>query len=69
MTHHQALEQSRRALDHREDCHHELVEAGSSISLPGTTRWLCEICNVVLLIDPTGVIRDTVPVTLKGESQ
>ncbi len=61
MTHHEAIERSRRALDHRPDCHHELVQLEPDPNVPLLEPWLCGACRVLLLIDPTGVIRDTLP--------
>jgi hypothetical protein len=61
MTHHEALERSRRALDQRENCDHKLVRFGPDPYLMLATLWVCPVCNLYLSIDPRGVIREIGP--------
>jgi hypothetical protein len=67
MTHAEAIAQSRRALDHRDDCHRDLVELGPDTLLKGCTWWSCSRCEIAISIDPTGIIRDTIPGSMLGD--
>ncbi len=58
MTHAEVLERSRRALDARPDCHHEMENLGPDVRLYLCSLWGCPACGVVFSIDPHGIIRD-----------
>jgi hypothetical protein len=61
VTHAEAINRSREALGIVPDCGHKLTSLGQEAD--GVSNlWRCPECQVVLLIDPTGVIRDTRPV-------
>jgi hypothetical protein len=59
MTHAEALERSRRALDSRPDCQHELVDFGLDRDEPSLRHLCCARCQIILRVDPIGVIRET----------
>ena len=58
MTHADLLERHRRLLHSQPECHREVIELGPDPHLRGCTDWVCSACNLVLVIDGLGVIRD-----------
>ncbi len=58
MTHHEAIERSKRAIAERDDCHRGLVDLGVDPDEPTLRLWACSRCQVALAIDPAGVVRD-----------
>jgi hypothetical protein len=62
MTHDEALERSRRAVDSRANCGHDLIELGRDKALEQCSLWYCPECGDYLSIDPHGIIRETGPI-------
>jgi hypothetical protein len=69
LTHHEALERSRRARDSRWHCGGDLVDLGPDQCLDLCAVWACSVCQEYVSIDPTGVIRDTGPIAVLDAPQ